>query len=107
MIEFTTVWLMNRMEKIHDIPIDLKQLEIFLCVHAHTGFKQAFIAPIWPNTGQVNTIICQIARWEETDRLKQGKNCLELWETLGFTLHKCWRLTLKIDLPEPFFLKDP
>ncbi|KAF9517091.1 hypothetical protein BS47DRAFT_1436069 [Hydnum rufescens UP504] len=94
-------------EQIHDIPIDLKQLEIFLRIHACTGFKQAFIAPIWPNTSQVNTIICQIVRWAETDGLKQGKNRLELQETLGFTLHKCWRLTLKMDLPEPFFLKDP
>ncbi|KAF9503222.1 hypothetical protein BS47DRAFT_1369697 [Hydnum rufescens UP504] len=94
-------------EQIHDVPIDLKQLEIFLRIHARTGFKQAFIAPIWPNTSQVNTIICQIVRWAETDGLKQGKNHLELQETLGFTLHKCWRLTLEMDLPEPFFLKDP
>ncbi|KAF9516291.1 hypothetical protein BS47DRAFT_1390927 [Hydnum rufescens UP504] len=107
MIEFTTVWLMNRIEQIHDVPIDLKWLEIFLHIHVHTGFKQAFIAPIWPNTGQVNTIICQIVRWAETDGLKQGENHLELQETLGFTLHKCWRLTLEMDLPEPFFLKDP
>ncbi|KAF9511882.1 hypothetical protein BS47DRAFT_1363523 [Hydnum rufescens UP504] len=107
MIEFTTVWLMNRIEQIHDIPIDLKWLEIFLRIHVRTGFKQAFIAPIWPNTSQVNTIIRQIVRWAETDGLKQGENHLELRETLGFTLHKCWRLTLEMDLPEPFFLKDP
>ncbi|KAF9520235.1 hypothetical protein BS47DRAFT_1452012 [Hydnum rufescens UP504] len=84
MIEFTTVWLMNRIEQIHDVPIDLKRLEIFLHIHACTGFKQAFIAPIWPNTGQVNTIICQIASAERSASLTFGVlSCILVEQSCG------------------------
>ncbi|KAF9508411.1 hypothetical protein BS47DRAFT_1365952 [Hydnum rufescens UP504] len=84
MIEFTTVWLMNRIEQIHDVPIDLKQLEIFLHIHARTGFKQAFIAPIWPNTSQVNTIIRQIASAERSASLTFGVlSCILVEQSCG------------------------
>jgi hypothetical protein len=107
LIEFTTSWLIKRIEHVDNAPIELKRLEILLRTHGRNGFRKAFITPIWPNTGQINTFIRQIARWAETDGLKQHDIRSESRESIGFTLHRCWRLTLEMDLPEPYFLKDP
>jgi hypothetical protein len=106
-IEFPTLWLMERIDRIHDVPIDLRRLQMLVRIHGRNEFKKAFTTPIWPTTGKINTLIRQIAKWAEADGLRQVEVRMESRETIGFTVHRNWRLTLEMALPEPRFLKDP
>jgi hypothetical protein len=106
-LEFTTSWLMDKIDRLRDPPIELKRLQILVRTHGRNGFKKHFIAPIWPSSGPINKFIRQIARWADDDGLKQNEVRIEPRESIGFTLHKSWRVTLEMALPEPYFLKDP
>ena len=90
-----------------NVPIDLRRFQIFVRSHGCNGFRKAFLTPICPTTGKINSFIRQIVNWAEADGLRQAEDRVESRETIGFTLHRCWRLTLEIALPESRFLMDP
>ena len=71
--EFTMMWIIDRIGQLHNPPVELKWLGMFFHIHEDNGFKKSFITPIWPTTGHINMFICQIARWAESDGLKQEK----------------------------------
>lgn len=106
-VEFTTSWLMDKIDHLRDPPVELKRLQILVRNHGRSGFKKHFITPIWPSSGPINEFIRWIARQADKDGLKQDEIRMESRESIGFTLHRSWRVTLEIALPEPYFLKDP
>lgn len=109
LIAFPSTWFEALISSLPHDALSLSELRFALMMLSHPF---AYLRPkaghhqmnLWPNYGPYNAFIRRIAQWAIAAGF-EVTTTTAIQEQFAFSDKKLWRLTIEVDLEEPFYLK--